>query len=157
MKNQHMITVVFAAFLTILNQANAGEKELRKNEVPKAVLNAFEKSYPNAKDVEFEEEMFEGKASYEVEYKDNGKEYEVMYSADGMLLQKEEEIDVSALPEAVTNAIKKEHPKAKIEEAEKLMKADGTLTGYEVNIKTGEDKFELEVDAAGKILKTEKD
>ena len=157
MKNQHMMTVVFAALFAILSQAAAGENEVSKNKVPKAVLEAFEKSYPNAKDVEFEKEMFEGKAAYEVEYKDNGKEYEAMYNVDGVLVQREEEIDVSALPEAVTNAIKKEHPKAKIEEAEKLMKPDGTLSGYEVDIKTGEDKFELEVDTAGKILKTEKD
>jgi len=157
MKTQRVITLVFAASLTILSQANAGEKELSKSKVPKAVLEAFEKSYPNAKEMKFENEMFEGKAAYEVEYKDNGKEYEAMYSTDGVLLQKEEEIDVNTLPADVTNAIKKTHPEAKIEEAEKLMKPDGTLTGYEVDIKEGKKKLELEVDAAGKILKTEED
>ena len=156
MKTQLVITLVSAALLTILSQANAGE-EVGKNQVPKAVLETFEKSYPNAKDVKFEKETFEGKKAYEVEYKDNGKEYEVMYSTDGVLVQKEEELDVKLLPETVTHAIKKEHPKAKIEEAEKLMKPDGTLTGYEVEIKAGKKKLELEVDATGKILKTEKD
>ena len=53
--------------------------------------------------------------------------------------------------------IKKAHPKAEIKEAEKLMKADGTVTGYEVEVKTGKKKLELELDAAGKILKTERD
>ena len=157
MKTQHIITMVFAALLLLGATANAGEKELSEDKVPKAVLEAFAKEYPTVKKREFEKEMFEGKTVYEVEYKDNGKEYEVLYTADGILLQKEEEIDVNTLPEAVIGAIKKAHPKAEIKEAEKLMKADGTVTGYEVEVKTGKKKLELELDAAGKILKTERD
>jgi uncharacterized membrane protein YkoI len=133
------------------------EVPLSKNEVPKAVLEAFEKANPNATKVEFEKEMFEGKAAYEVEYKENRKEYEFLHSADGALLQKEAEIDANTLPELVVKAIKKAYPKAKIEEAEKLMKPDGTLTGYEVEIKTARKKAELELDVNGKILKTEKE
>ncbi len=89
MKNQLLMTAALAASV-MLGEANAGEKELTKHQVPKAVLEAFEKAYPNAKGVEFEKEMFEGKAAYEVEYKEDGKEYEVMYNAEGSLVQKEE-------------------------------------------------------------------
>lgn len=123
--------------------------------MPKAVINAFKKDYPNAKPSEFEKEKFEGKTAYEVEYKENGIEYEALYSADGTLLQKEEEIDGKSLPEPVTQAVKKAHPKAEIKEAEKLMKPDGALTGYEVEIKTAGKKSELELDVNGNILKTE--
>jgi len=35
------------------------------------------------------------------------------------------------------------------------MKPDGTLTGYEVEIKTGKKEVELHLDTNGKILKTE--
>jgi uncharacterized membrane protein YkoI len=101
MKTQYVITAVLVALPMILGQANAGEKELSKSQVPKAVIAAFEKAYPNAKGLEFEEETFEGKAAYEVEYKENGTEYELLYSADGILLQKEEEIDGKSLPEPV--------------------------------------------------------
>jgi uncharacterized membrane protein YkoI len=93
--------------------------------------------------------------AYEVEYKKNGKEYEFLYSAEGVLLQKEEEIDVKTLPDPVVQAILKAHPKAKIKEAEKLMKPDGTVTGYEVEIKAAGKKLELELDMSGNILKTE--
>ena len=78
-----------------------------------------------------------------------------MYSADGKLLQKEEEIDVKGLPDTVVQAILKAHPKAKIKEAEKLMTPDGTVTGYEVEIKADGKKIELELDVSGNILKTE--
>ena len=80
------MSAILVAVPMILGQANVGEKELSKSQVPKAVINAFEKVYPNAKGLEFEEETFEGKAAYEVEYKENGMEYEFLYSADGTLL-----------------------------------------------------------------------
>jgi uncharacterized membrane protein YkoI len=155
MKSQYIISAVLVAVPVIFGQANAGEKELKKDQVPKEVIAAFDKAYPNAKKLEFEEETFAGKAAYEVEYKKNGVEYEFLYSADGTLLQKEEEIDGKSLPEPVVQAIKKAHPKAKIKEAEKLMKPDGTVTGYEVEIKADGKKIELELDVSGNILKTE--
>jgi uncharacterized membrane protein YkoI len=93
MKSQYLIITIFGTFLAVLGSVNAEEKELGKNQVPKAVIAAFDKAYPNAKGLEFEEEMFEGKVAYEVEYKKNGMEYEFLYSANGALLQKEEEIN----------------------------------------------------------------
>ena len=155
MKSQYIMSVVLIASPMIFGQANASEKELKKDQVPKAVIAAFEKAFPNAKELEFEEELFEGKTAYEVEYKRDGKEYEFLYSAEGVLLQKEEEIDVKTLPDPVVQAILKTHPKAKIKEAEKLMKPDGTVTGYEVEIKVAGKELELELDVSGTILKTE--
>lgn len=155
MKTQYLMSAVLLAVPMIFGQANAGEKELKKSQVPKEVIAAFEKDYPNAKGLEFEEEMFEGKVAYEVEYKENGKEYEFLYSADGVLLQKEEEIDVQTLPEPVVQAIRKAHLKAEIEQAEKVMKPDGAVTGYEVEIKSAGKELELELDVSGNILKTE--
>jgi uncharacterized membrane protein YkoI len=157
MKNQYLIAAALVTLPMVLGQANAGGKELSKGQVPKAVIDAFEKAYPNAKSPEFETETFEGRAVYEVEYKENGKEYEALYSADGILVQTEEEIDVKSLPEPVVQAINKAYPEANIKEAEKLMKPDGTLTGYEVEIKTEGKKIELELDVNGKILRTEKE
>lgn len=157
MKNQYLITAALVILPMILGQANAGGKELSKGQVPKAVIDAFEKAYPNAKPPEFETETFEGRTVYEIEYKENGKEYEALYSADGIMVQKEEEIDGKSLPEPVAQAVKKAHPKAEIKEVEKLMKPDGTITGYEVEIKSEGKKTELELDVNGKILRTEKE
>ncbi|SDY41626.1 Putative beta-lactamase-inhibitor-like, PepSY-like [Nitrosomonas sp. Nm33] len=156
---QLWIVAALATFLAAFGQANAGEKELSKHQVPKAVLEAFEKAYPNTKKVEFEKGVFEGKDAYEVEYKEDGREHEILYSPEGVVLQKEETIDVKTLPEPVVQAISKAHPKATIKEAEKIMKPDGTITGYEVELKTEgkELELELELDLNGNILKTERD
>ena len=158
MKTPYIISAALGILLMAFGQANAeanaGEKELSKSQVPKAVIEAFEKAHPNAKGLKYEEEMFEGKTAYEVGYKKNGKEFEFSYSADGVLLQKEEQIDVKELPNPVVQAILKAHPKATIKEAEKLMKPDGTVTGYEVDIKVAGKEIELELDVSGNILKT---
>jgi uncharacterized membrane protein YkoI len=37
------------------------------------------------------------------------------------------------------------------------MKPDGTITGYEVEIKSEGKELELELDSSGKILKTERE
>jgi uncharacterized membrane protein YkoI len=71
------------------------------------------------------------------------------------LLQKEEEIDRESLPGPVADAVKKAYSEAKIEEVEKLMKPDNTVTGYEVEIKSAGKEIELELDVNGNILKTE--
>ena len=149
------MSLVLVAVPMIFGQASASEKELKKDQVPKAVIAAFEKAFPNAKELEFEEALFDGKTTYEVEYKKDGKEYEFLYSTEGVLIQKEEDIDVKTLPDPVIQAILKAHPKAKIKEAEKSMKPDGTVTGYEVEIKVAGKELELELDVNGKILKTE--
>lgn len=157
MKTQLLMTTALGAFLAMSGQVDAGEKELSRHQVPKGVLEAFDKAYPNAKEVEFEKEMFEGKPAYEVEYKENGREYEAMYDANGILLQTEEEIEPEALPGSISQAVTNAHPKARIKEAEKLMSPDGTVTGYEVEIKQGGKELELELDTSGKILKTERE
>lgn len=143
--------------LAAASQVNAVEKELSKNQVPKAVIAAFDKAYPDVKGLEFEEDMFEGKVAYEVEYKKNGMKYEILYKPDGALLQKEEEIDGEMLPVSVVLAIKKAYPKAEIKDAEQVMKPDNTVTGYEVEIKVAGKEIELELDVSGTILKTEND
>jgi uncharacterized membrane protein YkoI len=59
--------------------------------VPKEVITAFEKAYSHAKGMKFEEETFEGKAAYEVEYKENDKEIELELDVNGNILKIENE------------------------------------------------------------------
>ncbi|PSJ18917.1 hypothetical protein C7H79_00320 [Nitrosomonas supralitoralis] len=157
MKNQFLISALVVTLLIAFGPTQASDKEVSKDQVPKAVLEAFEKAYPNAKEVEYEQDMIEGKAVFEVEYKENGREYEILYDSSGEILQREESIEIKALPEPIAKAISMAYPNAIIDEAEKVMKPDGTVTGYEVEIKSEGKKFEVELDTFGKILKTEKD
>lgn len=143
MKTQIWITAVMATVFIVLGQANAGEKEEDKDQVPEAV--------------EFEKEMIGDKTVYEVEYKENDREYEILYDSDGVILRKEETIDVKLLPEPIVEAITNAYPQVFIKEAEMIKGPDGTITGYEVEIKTEGKKLELELDAHGKIIEAEQD
>ena len=157
MKKQFWITTVMVTIFLALGQVNAGEKEGNEDQISKAVLEVFEKAYPNAKEVEFEKDMIGDKTIYEVEYKENNREYKILFDSDGVILRKEEAIDVELLPEPIVQAISNAYPQVFIEEAEMVMGPDGTVTGYEVEIKTEEKKLELELDAYGKILEAEQD
>ncbi len=136
--------------------ANASEeKKLTEQHVPKPVLESFHKAYPKATDIKYEEEKEAGKTVYEVEFKDQGAKREATYAADGTLLETEEYIKPDELPAPVAEALKKAHPHATVKEAEKVLKPDGSVSGYEVEIKDGKKEVEIHLDAAGKILKTE--
>lgn len=156
MKARIWITTVLATIFMAWGHANAGEKE-GNDQVPKAVIEAFEKAYPNAEAVEFEKEMIGDKTVYEVEYKENDRDHEILYDADGVILRKEETIDVNLLPEPIVQAISSAYPQVFIKEAEMVMGPDGTITGYEVEIQTAGKKLELELDAHGKILEAEQE
>lgn len=133
------------------------DKELSPKDVPQAVRDAFQKAHPGVSGVEYSTETLEGQAAYEVEYKDRGQEIEAIYSGDGVLLATEEEIKTSELPPVVVNAIKKEHPHATLKEAEKILRPDGALRGYEVEIAEGRKHLELELDPNGTILTTQQE
>ena len=123
--------------------------------MPQAVHDAFKKAYPNAKELKYVQEVMEGKTAYGIEFKHKGRNIEAVYHADGTLIATEEEIRISELPEAIATAVKTAHPKSTLKEAEKILKPDGAVSGYEVEIKEGKKEFELELDAHGTILKTE--
>ncbi len=137
--------------------AVAAEKELSAGQIPQAVHEAFQKAYPAAKKAKYSEKTKDGKIVYEVEFKEGGRELEATYGAEGALMEVEEEIKTTELPETVVNAVKKAHPQAELKEAEKVFKPDGTLSGYEVEVTDGKKKLELDLDAAGTILKTEEE
>ena len=157
MKTRLLTVALAASFAVFSVHADSDDKELKKSQVPQAVLDAFAKARPDAKVKEFEEETWDGKSVFAIEFKDNGIESEYIFSSDGTLLGIEEEIKPADLPPAVAEAINKAHPNAKIKEAERILLPNGTLSRFEVEIKVGGKEFELEIDSNGKILKTKKD
>lgn len=134
--------------------ATAKEEEVSIDSVPKAVLDAIRAKFPHAKLTDAEKEVEDGKTTYEVELEYKDQEYTVSATAEGKIIEIEREIEIKDLPKAVTDAIKKKFPGAKMEEAEEVT-ADEKMT-YEVVIETAAKKdIELTVDASGKILEEE--
>jgi uncharacterized membrane protein YkoI len=134
--------------------AQAKEEELPLDQVPKAVLDAIKAKFPHAKLTEASKETADGKTNYEVAFEFKEQDYTVSATADGKITEIEREIEIKDLPKAVSEAIKKKYPGAKMEEAEEVT-ADNKTT-YEVVVETAAKKdVQVTVDASGKILKEE--
>ncbi len=132
-----------------------GERKVSEGQVPKPVLEAFHNAYPHATALKYEADSKAGKTVYAIGFEDQGIAREAAYAANGTLLKTEEAIKPDALPAAISKALRKAHPHATLEDVEKLMEPDDKVNGYEVKIRDGQKVWEVRLDAAGKILKTE--
>lgn len=101
-------------------------------QLPASVTAAFKQAYPKATIRGTAKETENGKTVYEVESVENGKARDLMYAADGAVLEIEEEMNPADLPAPVTASLEKLYPRATVAVAEKLTK--GTEIQYELQI-----------------------
>jgi uncharacterized membrane protein YkoI len=152
--NKHLlITAVISAVIIDPAPVAAHEPLLNRQDVPQAVLAAFQKDHPTVKRVKYEEEVIDGKDAYEIAYFDEkGQERSEVYSADGTLVETEKVIKLDDLPDSVLQAVKNNHPRATLQRAFQVSDTSGTVTSYEVEIREGKREREVEFDPNGKIL-----
>ena len=131
--------------------AEPKENRISKKDLPPAVTAAFKKVYPKATIKACSQEQRGGQTCYEVESVDGNQTRDLIYAADGTVLEMEEAMDPMELPAAVRKAVAEEHPKGKIVRIEKLTKS--TSVSYEVVVSEGKKQSELVLDANGKVVK----
>ena len=102
-------------------------------QLPAPVTAAFKAAYPKATIRGTAKETENGKTVFEVESVENGRARDLIYAADGAVMEIEEELNPADLPAPVTASLKKLYPKATVAVAEKLTK--GTMVQYELQIK----------------------
>jgi hypothetical protein len=130
--------------VSILLSASA----IRATEVPAAVKTAFAQKFPTAKKVKWQKEKTN---DFEASFMLDSKEVSATYSPDGKLKEVETEIPVSELPKAVTEALNKKYPGAKVDEAAKIERADNTVV-YEAEMKVSGKKTDLLFDENGNTV-----
>ncbi len=142
-----------------LGIGSAYAQKLKEADVPAAVKESFKKNYPDVKVQKWEKEDGNYEAEYEtvrVPMDGKGKKTEVEYcvvmDATGNVIETEMEIEVSALPKAVTDYVNKNMPGKKIKEASQITNAEG-INHYEAEI----DGTDYIFDADGKLIKKEED
>jgi len=90
----------------------------------------------------------DGTKVYEVMVKSaDGKSREVIVSADGQLIEIEEDLEAKDLPAAVAKTIKDVLPPGDAKELEKK-----SVVLYEIEKEAGETTYEISVDATGKVI-----
>lgn len=119
--------------------------------VPKNVKTAFDKLYPNAKDVKWEEE---GEEEYEASFIDGTTHISIVIDDEGEVEETETVISLDKLPKSIHEFVEKNYSEYKITEAAKILDDKGVIT-FEAEITKGKEKKDLMFDANGKSLKKE--
>lgn len=121
-----------------------------KKEVPEKVEEAFNKKFPEAKGVHWDQESDH---EWEAEFKWDGHRYSANFMDDGTWKETEHEIKFKQLPERVRISLFQKFQDYKIKEQEISETSNGTL--YECEIKKGKSKLEVAFDEKGELMKKE--
>jgi hypothetical protein len=135
--------------------AFADEKKIEVSELPKAVVKAAKKAFPEAQIVGAAKESEDGETIYEVMMKLDGKSIDLAIDDEGEIEEVEREIEFEDLPRAVIKAVRKKFPQGEIEKVEEVSDEDDMVV-YELAIETkGGKTVEVVYSPNGKILESD--
>lgn len=152
-KKTLIISCLAVLFFVSVNSSYGQHKKYTSKDMPSAVIESFNKTYPNAKAVGYDIEKEHGSKFYEIESKDGSIRRDILFKEDGTIQEVEESMNVSDLPKNAVNSIESNYPGGKITKAETVTK--GNETFYEVIVKTRKKKYEVQVKADGTIINDE--
>lgn len=152
-------SAVAAAVLTMVVGSGcvSNGKMSSRESIPDPVRAAVAKAAGNNKVEKIETENEDGKMVYEGSFEVNDVDHTVNVDETGKVLEEEAEVKVADLPAAVSAAVLKAQPLARVKEAS-LVKKDGQ-SYYELDAKVGEENHEISIASDGKLIadKVEKD
>ena len=145
-----MKAIIIVCLVSLASNLASAQK-LKENEVPEAVKKTFAQKFANAKEVKWSKES---STEFEAAFDLAGHEQSASFDNSGKWMETETEIKKSDLPQAVQATITKEFAGYKIDEAEKVESPEkGSF--YEVELKNGKVKYEVQLSADGKVIKKE--
>jgi len=148
MKNY--LAVVAAGVLLFAGNASAQEKKINRSDLPPAVEKTVAAQSAGATIRGFSEKE-NGQTLYEAEMTVNGHSKDVSMTADGSVVEIEEQVALDSLSPEVKAGLLAKAGKGKILKVESLTKKD-KLVAYEAKIETDGKKSEIQVGPDGKPL-----
>ena len=150
-----LVPAALLSLLGALTPAQADEKKIEVSELPKVVVKAAMKAFPEAKIVGAAKETEDGETIFEVMMKLDGKSIDLAIDDEGEIEEIEKEIEVEDLPRAVIKAARKRFPEGKIAKVEEVSDEDDKVV-YELAIEIkGGKTVEVIMSPNGKILEDE--
>ena len=149
MKNY--LAVVAAGVLLFAGNASTQEKKIKRSDLPPAVEKTVVAQSAGATIRGFSTEKENGQTLYEVEMTFNGHSKDVSMTADGSVVEVEEQVALDSLSPEVKAGLLAKAGKGKILKVESLTKKD-KLVAYEAKIETDGKKSEIQVGPDGKPL-----
>jgi uncharacterized membrane protein YkoI len=151
---QLIIPTVVLIFAVVLNGCPLLSNEVKLEDVPPAAQAVIE-SHTSGEAIEkiTREEKEEGKYFYKVEYKKNGRKFELQVDDDGTVLETEEILAMEDLPPAVLKTVKAESAGGEIKEL--ALETEEGKTFYEVEFEKDGKEHEVKIAKDGTVLKRE--
>jgi hypothetical protein len=136
----HILTAVIAliVFASCTQKAN-------DSDIPKGIIETFNSNFKGSTVESWEKENDGG---YEAEFDLNGVETSATFSAEGRLIETEQEIEESALPSPISDYLKINYAGKSIDEVAKITTDEG-IVKYEVEI----EKVDFIFDEKGNLSK----
>jgi hypothetical protein len=145
----------FAAFaaggLLLAGFVSAQEKKIKRSDLPPAVEKTVAAQSAGATIREFSTEKENGQTLYEVEMTVNGHSKDISMTADGSIVEIEEQVAMDSLSPEVKAGLQAKADKGKILKVEALTKK-GKLVAYEAKVETNGKRSEIQVGPNGKPL-----
>jgi hypothetical protein len=129
----------------------AQEKKIKRGDLPPAVEKVITEQSRGSQIKGFSEERENGQTLYEVEMMVDGHSKDILISADGVVVEVEEQARLDTLSPAVQRGLQTRAGKGKIVKIESLTKR-GTVVAYEAQVIAGGKKFEIQVGPKGQLL-----
>ena len=154
------VEVVVAAgmhLVLVLAVANAGERELKRSNVPKAVLEAAAARLSEAVMVGFSVEEESGKTVYEVRLEVRTRRVDLDITPDGKVLSEERTIARDELPDAVRKSLaSSRYARAKVRRIEEVIDAARPdAPTYELVVEQAGRRHELVFSHTGELVGAE--
>jgi hypothetical protein len=147
------------AFLALACGASAKEEKVELKDVPRPVIEAATKRFPEAKlNGAGKEEGDDGQLVYEVQLTDKSQKVDMTVSPDGTIREIEKQINEADLPQQVRRVLADKYAKSKLKLAEVvILVKDGkeVLDCYEVKLDADRKTTEVKIAADGAIKHVE--
>jgi hypothetical protein len=150
-----MMKNYFVAFATgtllLAGSSSAQEKKIKRSELPPAVEKTVAAQSAGATIRGFSTEKENGQTLYEVEMTVSGHSKDVSMTADGSIVEVEEQVALDSLSPEVKAGLQAKAGDGKILKVESLTKKS-KLVAYEAKVETNGKKTEIQVGPDGKPL-----
>jgi hypothetical protein len=148
---KYFMAAFAAGVLLLASGASAQEKKIKRSDLPPAVEKTVAAQSSGATIRGFSTEKENGQTLYEAEMTVNGHSKDVSMTADGSIVEVEEQVALDSLSPEVKAGLQAKAGKGKILKVESLTKKD-KLVAYEAKVETDGKKSEIQVGPDGKPL-----
>jgi hypothetical protein len=147
----NLFVAMAASGLLLAVTASSQEKKIKRSDLPPAVEKTVAEQSKGATIRGFSTEQEKGQTLYEVEMTVSGHSKDVSMTADGTVVEVEEQVALDSLSAEVKAGLQAKAGAGKILKVESLTKK-GKLVAYEAQVETNGKKSEVQVGPDGKPL-----